>query len=60
MQNEKIWRASVVLPKETEEAIIRLRQRDEFARSSLSDILRMLIEVGLEASNSHDKQKETA
>lgn len=50
MEKEKIWRASVVLPKETEEAIVKLRQRDEFARSSLSEILRMLIEAGLEQS----------
>lgn len=60
MNNERVWRASVVLPRETEEAIIRLRQRDEFARSSLSDILRMLIEIGLEQNGQVVNQSESA
>ena len=47
MKNMDSWRASVVLPKEMADAIIKLRQKDEFARCSLSDIMRMLIEIGL-------------
>lgn len=47
MASKKVWRASVVLTQEMEDAIIKLRQKDEFARCSLSDIMRMLIEIGL-------------
>lgn len=47
MEQKRTWRASVVLTQEMEEAIIKLRQKDEFARCSLSDIVRMLIEIGL-------------
>lgn len=50
MEDKRVWRASVVLPKETEEAVIRLRQREEFARASLSEIIRTLIELGLKES----------
>ncbi len=43
------WRASVVLPASIEERVYRMRQSDEFARSSISEILRIVLEKGLEA-----------
>ena len=48
VENRESWRASVVIPKEIETAIFRLRQRDEFSRDTISDMLRMLLEKGLE------------
>lgn len=48
MADSRNWRASVVLPKEMEDSVYKLRQRDEFARCSISEVLRMLLEKGLE------------
>lgn len=43
------WRASLVIPKELEDKIIALRKKDEFARCSISEIVRILIAKGLES-----------
>lgn len=51
MENEKKdWRLSISLPKEMEDAILSIRQKDEFRRCSLGEIVRMLIHKGLESS----------
>lgn len=47
------WRLSITLTKEQEEAIIKLRQTEEFARCSFGEIVRQLIDVGL-ATNGSD------
>lgn len=46
--DRKDWRLSVSLTKEQEEAIVKLRQTDEYARCSLGEIVRQLINAGLE------------
>ena len=43
----KDWRITVTLTKEQEEAIVKLRQTDEYARSSFGEIVRQLIDAGL-------------
>jgi hypothetical protein len=47
---KKDWRLSITLTKEQEDAIVRLRQTNEFARCSFGEIVRRLIDAGLEAS----------
>ena len=50
MNDEKQrWRLSVQLTKEQEEALIALRKRDEYCRMSYGEILRRMIDRGLEA-----------
>lgn len=49
MSNKNDWRASVVIPADLAERIYRLRSREGLARCSLSDIIRQLIEAGLNA-----------
>lgn len=44
----KDWRITVTLTKEQEEAIVKLRQTDEYARCSFGEIVRQLIDAGLE------------
>lgn len=59
MDSDKMWRASVVIPSDVEQAIIDMRKRDEFARCSISEILRSLINRGLE-SYEQDKEDKLA
>lgn len=47
---KKDWRLSITLTKEQEDAIVKLRQTNEFARCSFGEIVRRLIDAGLEAS----------
>ena len=49
-ENELTWRVSISLTKEQEEAVLKLRQMDEFRRCSFAEIVRMLIDTGLKAS----------
>lgn len=42
------WRFTISLTKDQEEAIMKLRQTDEYARCSLGEIVRQLIDAGLE------------
>lgn len=44
---KKDWRLSISLTKEQEEAIVKLRQTDEYARCSLGEVVRQLINAGL-------------
>ena len=51
MENDKKdWRLSISLTKEQEEAIVKLRQTDEYSRCSFGELVRRLINAGLEAS----------
>ena len=42
-------RVSLVIPDELNDALIELRKTDEFCRCSYSEIIRRLMEMGLEA-----------
>ena len=54
MEKEKQnWRLSVQLTDEQEKALIELRKRDEFCRLSYGELVRRLIDAGLEV-NGHD------
>lgn len=55
MSDNFSWRVSMSLTKEQEEAILKLRQHDEFRRCSLSEIVRRLIDAGLDASGYDSK-----
>ena len=48
---KKDWRLSISLTKEQEEAIVKLRQTDEYARCSLGEVVRQLINAGLEVKD---------
>ncbi len=48
------YRFSLTLPPELEEAILSMRQKEEYRRCSLSEIVRRLIEAGLKASENDD------
>ena len=50
------WRVSMNLTKEQEEAILSMRQQDEYRRCSLSEIVRRLVDTGLRASGYEAKQ----
>ena len=49
-ENELTWRVSISLTKEQEEAVLKLRQMDEFRRCSFAEIVRMLIDAGLKSN----------
>lgn len=51
--DKKDWRLSIALTPEQEKAIVELRKTDEYARCSFGEIVRQLIDAGLEAQN-HD------
>lgn len=51
---KKDWRLSISLTKEQEEAIVKLRQTDEYARCSLGEVVRQLINAGLKATKGDD------
>ena len=48
--DELNWRVTMSLTKEQEEAILSMRQMDEYRRCSLSEIVRRLIDSGLKAN----------
>ena len=52
------WRVSMCLTKEQEEAILSMRQQDEYRRCSLSEVVRRLIDAGLNASGYKAKPEE--
>ena len=57
MENvEKAWRLSVQLTPEQAKKLIELRKQDEYCRLSYGEILRRLVDVGIEAAgvNDHD------
>ena len=45
---KKDWRLSIALTPQQEEAIVELRKTDKFARCSFGEIVRCLIDAGLE------------
>ena len=47
----KDWRITVTLTKEQEEAIVKMRQTDKYARCSFGEIVRQLINIGLEVKS---------
>jgi Arc/MetJ-type ribon-helix-helix transcriptional regulator len=57
MENRKEWRRSISLPEELERAIVELRKDDRYTRLSYSEIIRQLIQAGL---NSLDNERTTA
>ena len=46
----KDWRITITLTKEQENAIVKLRQTDEYCRCSFGELIRRLIDAGLEAN----------
>ena len=50
MENDKKWRLSVQLTAEQAKKLIELRKRDEFCRLSYGEILRRLVDAGLEVN----------
>lgn len=57
MENEnKSWRLSVQLTPEQAKELIELRKQDEYCRLSYGELLRRLVDAGLEATgvNSYD------
>ena len=50
MENDQKWRLSVQLTAEQAKKLIELRKRDEFCRLSYGEILRRLVDAGLEVS----------
>ena len=49
-EGQENWRLSVSLTNEQVKALVELRKRDEFCRLSFGEIVRRLIDAGLEAS----------
>ena len=49
MKEEKYWRLSVSLTTEQEKEIVNLRMNERFTRMSYSEIIRMLIDEGIES-----------
>lgn len=55
MENvDKNWRLSVQLTAEQARKLIELRKRDEFCRLSYGELVRRLVDVGLEVSDHDD------
>lgn len=56
----KNWRLSVSLSKELEAEIIKLRKEDEYCRMSYADLIRILIERGLQVSEKTEQPVSNA
>lgn len=55
MENvEKAWRLSVQLTPEQAKKLIELRKQDEYCRLSYGEILRRLVDAGIEAAGVSD------
>lgn len=57
MENNKPnWRLSIQLTKEQESALIEMRKRDEYCRLSYGELVRRLLDAGieLERGGQHD------
>lgn len=52
-------RMSISIPDEMEEAIIMLRKTDRFCRSSLAEIIREVLTIGLEQMDKKDCTQES-
>lgn len=53
---DKNWRVSMVLTKEQENAILSMRQQDEFRRCSISELVRRVIDTGLQSYGYFQKE----
>ena len=47
--NKQNWRLSVQLTPEQEKALVELRKRDEYCRLSFGELVRRLVDIGLDA-----------
>ena len=47
--NKQNWRLSVQLTSEQEKALIELRKKDEYCRLSFGELVRRLVDIGLDA-----------
>ena len=48
--NKQNWRLSIQLTKEQEKELIDMRKRDEYCRLSFGELVRRLIDAGLEVN----------
>lgn len=48
MENRKEWRRSISLTEDMEKAIVEMRKDDRFTRLSYSEIIRQLLQMGLQ------------
>ena len=48
--NKQNWRLSIQLTKEQEKELVDMRKRDEYCRLSFGELVRRLIDAGLEAN----------
>lgn len=55
MENRKNCRMSISMTEDMERAIVQLRKDERFTRMSYSEIMRMLIEMGLASINTADQ-----
>lgn len=46
--NKEYWRLSIQLTKEQEQALIKLRKQDENCRLSYGELVRRLLDIGLQ------------
>ncbi len=54
-KGKEIRQRSITLTKEMDEAIFRMRQDEKYSRMSISDIIRILIQAGLNSVNSDSR-----
>ena len=48
--NKQNWRLSIQLTKEQEKELVDMRKRDEYCRLSFGELVRRLIDAGLEVN----------
>lgn len=48
--NKQNWRLSIQLTKEQEKELVDMRKRDEYCRLSYGEIVRRLLDAGIEAN----------
>lgn len=58
IDNELNWRITLSLTKEQEESVLRIRQMKEYRRLSFAEIIRSLIDAGLESKGFPKKEAE--
>ena len=55
-----MWRISVAIPKEVENAILELRNREKFRKYSYSELVRYLLKQGIQSTKDSKPQREEA
>lgn len=53
-------RITISIPEELEDAIYKMRKRDEYNRCSKSEVVRKLVEIGLKAEARKKQTKEAS